>query len=71
MNTISVNQAQTMETNGEIIIYHTGNTVSRLHKNPNYLSWRNEFNELSHTYRKIPKGKLIEFLDFDYKIEYK
>lgn len=71
MYNISITQALLMELNDEIQIYHTGNSISKLHQNPNFLVWRNNFNELTDTYRKIPRGKLIDFLDFDYKIEHK
>lgn len=69
MNTINISQAQTMETQGELIIYHTGTVKSILNEYSNFSTWQNNFQELKNQYRKIPRGKLIDFLSFDYIIE--
>ena len=69
MNTLNITQAQTMEQNGELIIYHTGTVKSILNEFSNYSIWKSNFQKLKTQYRKIPLGKLIDFLSFDYIIE--
>jgi hypothetical protein len=69
MNTINISQAQTMESQGELIIYHTGTVKSMLNEYSNFSTWKNNFQVLASQYKKIPRGKLIDFLSFDYIIE--
>jgi hypothetical protein len=69
MNTLNITQAQTMEQNGELIIYHTGTVKSILNELSNYSIWKSNFQELKTQYKKIPRGKLLDFLSFDYIIE--
>jgi hypothetical protein len=69
MNTLNITQAQTMEQNGELIIYHTDTAKSILNELPNFPTWKRNFQELKNRYKKIPLYKLIDFLSFDYIIE--
>ena len=69
MNSINIIQAQTMEQNGALIIYHTGTVKSNLNELPNFSTWKSNFQDLKNQYKKIPRGKLIDFLSFDYIIE--
>ena len=71
MQSINVSQAREMEFYDDLIIYHTGGTQSSLNQLPQFSSWRNNFQELTQKYRKIPRGKLIDFLSFDFIIEHK
>jgi hypothetical protein len=71
MITINLTQALEIESHDEIIIYHTGGAQSSLNKLSQFPDWRNNFQELAQKYKKIPRGKLLDFLSFDFIIEYK
>jgi hypothetical protein len=71
MKSINISQAQKMESHGELILYHTDGAQSSLNQLPQFSSWRNNFQELTQKYKKIPRGKLLDFLSFDFIIEYK
>ena len=71
MTQINITQALEMESHDEIIIYHTNNTQSSLNEYPQFSSWKNNFQELKSKYKKIPRGKLLDFLSFDFIIEHK
>ncbi len=71
MITINLTQALEIESHDEIIIYHTGGAQSSLNKLSQFPDWRNNFQELAQKYKKIPRGKLLDFLSFDFIIEHK
>lgn len=71
MTQINITQALEMESHDEIIIYHTNSTQSSLNEYPQFSSWKSNFKELETKYKKIPRGKLLEFLSFDFIIEHK
>ncbi len=71
MQSINISQAREMEFYDDLVIYHTGGTQSSLNQLPQFSSWRNNFQELTQKYKKIPRGKLIDFLSFDFIIEHK
>ena len=71
MTSINTSQAQEMEFHDDLIIYHTGGTQSSLNHFPQFSSWKNNFQELKTKYKKIPRGKLLDFLSFDFIIEHK
>ena len=71
MESINISQAREMEFYDDLIIYHTGGTQSSLNQLPQFSSWRNNFQELKTKYKKIPRGKLLDFLSFDFIIEHK
>jgi len=71
MEPINISQAREMEFYDDLIIYHTGGTQSSLNQLPQFSSWRNNFQELTKKYKKVPRGKLLDFLSFDFIIEYK
>ena len=71
MQSINISQAREMEFHDDLIIYHTGGTQSSLNQLPQFSSWRNNFQELTQKYKKIPRGKLLDFLSFDFIIEHK
>jgi len=71
MKSINISQAQKMESHGELILYHTNGTQSSLNQLPQFSSWKNNFQELTQKYKKIPRGKLLDFLSFDFIIEHK
>jgi hypothetical protein len=68
---LHVNQAIEMENTGDINIYHSGRTLSPLNGLPQFSIWNNNWLKLISKYRKIPLNKFFDFIDFDYKIEYK
>jgi hypothetical protein len=68
---IQYTQAKEMEINGDLIIYNTDQVVTPLNQNSNFYLWRENFQKLKQKFKKVPLHKLIEFLDFDYVIEYK
>jgi len=70
-NIISITQAIEMENNGEIIIYHSGRTLSSLDDLPQCSIWRKNWKKLTSKYRKVPLHSFFDFIDFDYMIEYK
>ena len=71
MKPINISQAREMEFYDDLVIYHTGGTQSSLNQLPQFSSWRNNFQELTQKYKKIPRGKLLDFLSFDFIIEHK
>jgi hypothetical protein len=71
MQLINLTQAREMEFYEDLVIYHTGGTQSSLNQLPQFSSWKNNFQELTQKYKKIPRGKLIDFLSFDFIIEHK
>jgi hypothetical protein len=71
MTLINISQALTMESHGEIILYHTDGAQSSLNEYSQFPSWRSNFQELKTKYKKIPRGKLLDFLSFDFIIEHK
>jgi hypothetical protein len=71
MESINISQALKMESHDEIIIYHTDGTQSSLNEYSQFPSWKSNFQELKLKYKKIPRGKLIDFLSFDFIIEHK
>lgn len=71
MQSINLSQAREMESHEDLVIYHTGGTQSSLNQLPQFSSWRNNFQELTQKYKKIPRGKLLDFLSFDFIIEHK
>jgi hypothetical protein len=68
---LSVSQAIKMENSGDIHIYHSGRTLSPLNDLPQFSNWENNWKRLISKYRKIPLNKFFNFINFDYKIEYK
>ncbi len=60
-----------MESHGEIILYHTNGAQSSLNEYSQFSSWRSNFQELKTKYKKIPRGKLLDFLSFDFIIEHR
>jgi hypothetical protein len=68
---IQYTQAKEMEINGDLIIYNTDRVVTPLNQNPNFSLWVENFQKLKQKFKKVPLHRLIEFLDFDYIIEYK
>jgi hypothetical protein len=71
METINISQALEMESHGELILYHTDSTQSSLNEYSQFSSWKSNFQELKTKYKKIPRGKLLDFLSFDFVIEHK
>jgi hypothetical protein len=69
--TIPYTQALEMEMNEELIIYHTDRTLTPLNEEPRFSSWKTNYKKLTQKFKKVPLPKLIEFLNFDYIIEYK
>lgn len=70
-NVLSVIQAIKMENNGDINIYHSGRVLSPLNDLPQYSFWRQNWQDLISKYRKISLNKFFNFIDFNYRIEYK
>jgi len=68
---LHINQAIEMENTNDICIYHSGRTLSPLNDLPQFSIWKQNWKDLISKYRKIPLSKLFNFIDFDYKIEYK
>ena len=68
---INLTQALEMESHDEIIIYHTDSIQSSLNDYSQFSTWKNNFQELKSKYKKIPRGKLLDFLSFDFIIEHK
>jgi len=68
---IQYTQAKEMEINGDLIIYDTDRVVTPLNQNSNSSLWKENFQKLKQKFKKVPLHRLIEFLDFDYIIEYK
>lgn len=68
---IPYTQAKEMEIKGDLIVYNTDQVFSPLSKEPNFSSWKENFQKLKQKFKKIPLHRLIEFLNFDYIIEYK
>ena len=68
---LHINQAIDMENTNDICIYHSGRTLSPLNDLPQFSIWKQNWKDLISKYRKIPLSKLFNFIDFDYKIEYK
>ena len=68
---IQYTQAKEMEINGDLIIYDTDRVVTPLNQNSNFSLWKENFQKLKQKFKKVPLHRLIEFLDFDYIIEYK
>ena len=71
MEPINISQALEMELHDDLIIYHTSSTQSSLNNYSQFSLWKDNFQELTKKYRKIPRGKLLDFLSFDFVIEYK
>jgi hypothetical protein len=71
MTQINLIQALEMESHGELILYHTDSVQSSLNKYSQFSSWKSNFQELKTKYKKIPRGKLLDFLSFDFIIEHK
>jgi hypothetical protein len=71
METINISQALKMESHGELILYHTNSAQSSLNEYSQFSSWKSNFQELKTKYKKIPRGKLLDFLSFDFVIEHK
>jgi hypothetical protein len=71
MEPINISQAREMEFYDDLTIYHTGGTQSSLNQLPQFPSWGGNFQELTKKYKKIPRGKLLDFLSFDFVIEHK
>jgi hypothetical protein len=71
MTQINLTQAREMESRGELIIYHTNSTQSSLNDYSQFSLWKSNFQELAQKYKKIPRGKLLDFLSFDFIIEHK
>jgi hypothetical protein len=71
MTQINLIQALEMESHGELILYHTNNAQSSLNEYPQFPSWKSNFQELKNKYKKIPRGKLLDFISFDFVIEHK
>jgi hypothetical protein len=69
--TIHYTQAKEMEINGELIIYNTDRVVTPLNEELNYSKWKSNYIKILNKYKKVPLQRLIEFLNFDYIIEYK
>jgi hypothetical protein len=69
--TIQYTQAKEMEINGELIIYNTDRVITPLNEEPNYPKWKSNYIKVLNKYKKVPLQRLIEFLNFDYIIEYK
>jgi hypothetical protein len=68
---LPVTQAIEMENTGDIHIYHSGRTLSSLNGLPQFSVWEQNWKDLISKYRKVPLSKLFNFIDFDYRIEYK
>jgi hypothetical protein len=71
MESINISQALKMELHDEIILYHTNGAYSLLNEYPQFPSWKSNFQELKTKYKKIPRGKLLDFISFDFIIEHK
>jgi hypothetical protein len=71
MTTINITQALEMESHDEIIIYNTNSTQSSLNEYSQFSTWISNFKELETKYKKIPRGRLLDFLSFDFIIEHK
>jgi len=71
METINISQALKMESHGELILYHTNSAQSSLNEYSQFSSWKSNFQELKTKYKKIPRGKLLDFISFDFIIEHK
>ena len=71
MEPINISQALEMELHDDLIIYHTSSTQSSLNNYSQFSLWKDNFQELTKKYRKIPRGKLLDFLSFDFVIEHK
>jgi hypothetical protein len=71
MEIINISQALEMESHGELILYHTDSTQSSLNEYSQFSYWKSNFQELKTKYKKIPRGKLLDFISFDFIIEHK
>ena len=65
---IDIENALLLEAEGKIVIYNPNTVKSAFSENP---FWIKNFIELRKKYRKIPIANLLQFLEFEYKIEYK
>jgi len=65
---INIEDALLLEDEGKIIIYNPNTVKSAFSENH---FWIKNFIELRKKYRKIPIANLLQFLEFEYKIEYK
>lgn len=65
---IDIEDALYLEAEGKIIIYNPNTVKSAFSENP---KWIRNFIELRKKYRKIPIANLLQFMEFEYKIEYK
>jgi hypothetical protein len=71
MTSINISQALKMESHGELVLYHTNGAQSSLNEYSQFYSWKSNFQELTQKYKKIPRGKLLDFISFDFIIEHK
>lgn len=65
---ISFEEALELESKGQIIIYNP-NTVNSVFSTVK--EWKNNWDKLRKTYRKVPIHKLVSFANFEYLIEHK
>jgi hypothetical protein len=69
--TITLEEALSLETQGKIIIYNPGTIKSPISLMFENYGWHFNWLELRKQFRKVPVQKLSQFVDFEYKIEYK
>lgn len=65
---ISFEEALELENKGKIIIYNPNNVESVF---STVKKWKNNWDNLRKTYRKVPIHKLVSFANFEYLIEHK
>jgi len=69
--TITLEEAISLEAGGEIIIYNPETVKSPISNLFENLGWNYNWKELRKQFRKISVQKLPQFVDFEYRIEHK
>jgi hypothetical protein len=69
--TITLEEALSLETQGKIIIYNPETVKSPISNLFENLGWSYNWKELRKQFRKVSVQKLSQFVDFEYKIEHK
>lgn len=69
--TITLEEAISLEAGGEIIIYNPETIISPISNLFENLGWNHNWKELRKQFRKVSVQKLPQFVDFEYRIEHK
>ena len=70
-NTITLEEAISLEMQGKIIIYNPETIMSPISNAFENLGWNFNWNELRKQFRKVSIQNLPRFVDFEYRIEHK